>query len=143
MTGLKEAKAAVDDAVKNKLPILTARALTETAKGLKAEVEKKLPQVFDRPTRWTLNSVMMMSASYKDANPSAYVWFKDISEKGTPAAEYLLAEIFGGGRRLKRYEGQASCRMGIIPCLQLSGSPPLNLPPHPLTNKASNKTWTT
>lgn len=114
--GLKELQSHVDDLVKDRIPKLTAIALTQTAKSLKAYTERKLSDVLDRPTRWTLNSVYLMSAT--PDNLSAYVWFKDASamdsNKGTPASKYLWPEVHGGPRNMKRYE-VALQRFGVLP----------------------------
>lgn len=112
--GLKALQDATDDIIKHHIPKMTAKTLTATAKGFKAFIEGKLPSIFDRPTRWTLNSVYYLSASPKDLN--AYVWFKDETavSKGTPASKYLWPEVHGGPRRLKRYE-VALQRFGVLP----------------------------
>jgi hypothetical protein len=70
------------------LPFATARTVTELAK-LAADAEKKaMPQVFDDPTPFTVNSVAVQSA--KKSYPVARVYIRDI------AARYLSPYEFGG-----------------------------------------------
>jgi hypothetical protein len=44
----------------------------------------------------------------------AKIWIKDDAGKGTPAAKYLLPEIAGGARNMKRFERRLQL-MGILP----------------------------
>jgi hypothetical protein len=79
-----------------------AVALTKTAKEVRTELKAEMTRSFDRPTRYTLNSLYV-----KPANKStleAFVWLKDATYKGTPADRYLKPQIFGGDRALKSME---------------------------------------
>lgn len=90
------------------IPFVIASSLTKTAVRVKPEIRKEMERVFDRPTRYTLNSVFVKPANKKDENPTARVWLKDDSaayNRGGNAAEYLLPQITGGSSRaLKRFE---------------------------------------
>lgn len=115
--GLNALRENVDDLIKNDIPYITARTLTETARKLKEATPAKLEEVFDRPNRWTLGGVFSTSAS-KD-NLTAHVGFKDESamkdsSRGIPAAWYLNPGVYGGPRNLKRYE-KALQRFGVLP----------------------------
>lgn len=87
-------------------------ALTRTAGRCKDLLTRELASVFDRPTPYTLNSLYIRPAT--KSKPEAKIWLKDDTSKGTPAARYLLAEIEGGNRRIKRFE-RALQYAGILP----------------------------
>jgi hypothetical protein len=80
----------------------TALMLTRTGGHVKAAEEAEMPRAFDRPTPFTLHSVFLKPAT--KSHLEALVWFKDWAPKGTPAGEYLKAEVFGGERKQKRFE---------------------------------------
>lgn len=86
----------------NQLPFATALALTRTAEVVKLEERAEMRRVFDRPTSYTLNSLFLKPAT--KSKPEAWVWVKDESFKGTPATKYLLPQVKGGGRNVKRFE---------------------------------------
>ena len=103
-TGMRERLQTLDRLEREQLPYAAALSLTATAQEVKKALVEEMKSVFDRPTRWTLNSVFIESAT-KD-RMEARVWLKD--EKpgagGTPAAEYLAPQIYGGGRDYKGTE---------------------------------------
>jgi hypothetical protein len=68
--------------------------------------------VFERPTPYTLNSLYSRGATKQDL--TAVVWLKYDTSKGTPADKYLLPEIRGGERVLKRFE-RALRAVGALP----------------------------
>lgn len=76
----------------------TAVAMTGTAQDVRAAEQQEMQRVFDRPTRYTLNSLYVQTAT--KTRLEARVWVKD-SERPT---HYLLPEIEGGGRAQKRFE---------------------------------------
>lgn len=105
----------LNDVQRKQLPFIMAKSLTLTARDVQAELKKQLPQVFDRPNRWTMNSLFMKPAT--KSKLSAMVGLKDGDEgksKGTPAVKYLLPEIQGGDRRFKRFE-KAFEAIGVLP----------------------------
>ena len=99
--------------VQRQLQFAIASSLTKTAVRVKPEIQAEMRRVFDRPTRYTLNSLFVQPASKKDENPTARVWLKDNQEAALAtrqftgaglAADYLWPEIGGGTRNLKRFE---------------------------------------
>jgi len=70
-------------------------ALEETAKKAKVELQEEMTKVFDRPTRWTLNS-----AYYKRNFNNLSIEFQ-LKDK---ADRYLFPQIEGGSREQKRSE---------------------------------------
>ena len=89
----------------------TAVALTKTAQDIQTAEKRAMQEVFDRPTRYTLNSVYIKPATKQSL--TAIVWLKDDTSKGTPAAKYLLPQIEGGARVPKRFE-VALQRAGVL-----------------------------
>jgi len=106
-----------------------ATALTRTAIEAKDAAVARMSVDLDRPTPYTRNSVRVKTATGTEAaagvrnlpNPndpfdgrlvesgylSADVFVKDasgVTRKGTPATEYLMPQVVGGARRLKRLE---------------------------------------
>jgi hypothetical protein len=99
--------------LQRQIPFVIASSLTKTAVKVKPEIRKEMERVFDRPTRYTLNSIFVQPAKKKDENPTARVWLKDDQETalstrqftgGGLAAEYLFPNIISGSRALKRFE---------------------------------------
>ena len=85
-----------------KLPFALALATTKTAQAVADAQRHEMSDVFDKPTPYTLDSVFMKSATKTNIN--ALVGIKNFSGKGTPATKFLMAEIVGGARKLKRFE---------------------------------------
>ncbi|RYJ63238.1 hypothetical protein [Pseudomonas songnenensis] len=111
---LKGAKQVADALAKyeKQVPFATALALTRTAQIAKTELEKEMRSVFDRPTRWTLNSLRLFPA--KKDKLEARVWMKNEADKSVPATRWLNPEIEGGPRQDKRSESRLR-RKGILP----------------------------
>jgi hypothetical protein len=110
--GIEELKGKLDMFERSQLPYAMARALTKTAQDVKSAEITEMKNVFDRPTPYTLNSLYLRPAT--KTNHTALVWLKDDAGKGTPAAEYLLPEIVGGNREMKRFE-RALQATGVMP----------------------------
>ena len=93
------------------VPFATAKALTRTAWAVRnAEIEE-MRRVFDRPNRFTLNSLFVERAD--KASLVAKIRFREFAGKGTPAYKYLGPHITGGTRNLKRFE-RALSAAGVI-----------------------------
>ena len=86
----------------------TAVALTRTAQDVKADLRREMQRTFDRPTPYTLNSLFLSPAT--KARLEARVFFKD--DFGT-RPHYLLPQIEGGERPLKRFE-QLLLQRGVL-----------------------------
>ena len=92
------------------IPFALALGLTRIGARVKDATAGNLPRVFDRPTRYTQNSLQLVRAEKRDANPRAVVWFKDSSgiTQAAPTLanrrHYLLPQVYGGGRPLKALE---------------------------------------
>jgi len=77
-----------------------AIALTRTAQDVRRAEVDEMKRVFDRPTRFTLNSLFLDRATPQRLH--AVVWLKESwPSKGQ---HYLRPQIHGGGRPVKRFE---------------------------------------
>lgn len=83
---------------KKQVPFALARALTKVGQDVKEAQQKEIAKVFDRPTRYTRNSVFLRAAT--KARPEAEVWLK----WGKRPDHYLLPQIVGGLRPQTRFE---------------------------------------
>lgn len=92
------------------IPFALARGLTKIGQRVQDATVSNMPRVFDRPTRFTLNSLKLVRAEKRDENPRAVVWFKDAAglTSAPPSLpnlrHYVLPQVYGGSRPLKRLE---------------------------------------
>ncbi|RJF81116.1 hypothetical protein D3877_12905 [Azospirillum cavernae] len=91
---------------------IMATALTETAWIAQRTLRDDMKRVFDRPTRYALNSLSVLKA--RSSTLTAKVYFRDAWDKGVPAAKFMGPEVFGGQRSHKRGENQL-IRAGKMP----------------------------
>lgn len=81
------------------VPFATSLALTETAKATREHHRELLPIIFDRPTRYTINSLRVIPA--RKESLIARIEFK---ERSRARQHYLLPQVEGGGRPHKAFE---------------------------------------
>lgn len=98
---------------REQLPFATAVALTKTAKFVEAELRKEMGRVFDRPTRYTLNSLRTKPATKRSL--FAEVKVKDESFKAAAPIKWLSPQIYGGPRGAKRSEDLLRQRGILLP----------------------------
>lgn len=100
--GLDQAIKDLDALEREQLPFALALTATWTAQDIQAEEKKVIARVFDNPSPYVINSVLVKSAR-KD-NPIAAVWVSEGSvDKGGNIAKTLFAEIWGGKRKAKGF----------------------------------------
>lgn len=109
-SGLSEARAELKR-IEKQVPFATALALTRTAQIAKTELEAEMRKVFDRPTRWTLNSLRLFPA--KKTKLEAKVWMKNEADKSIAPTITMQPQIQGGNRRKKQGEKGLGAR-GIL-----------------------------
>lgn len=102
----------LDDVQKKSVPAATMRSLNYTARKVKESEEREVRDVFDRPTRNTQDAFYVKPAT--KSRLASEVGIKDSAGKSVPASKYLLAQITGGTRRLKRFE-VALRSVGVLP----------------------------
>lgn len=95
------------DEQQRQMPFAVALALTRTAQDVKKAEQAEMRSAFDRPTPFTLNSLFVKPATKQSLE--ARVWVKD-TERPT---HYLLPQIAGGDRSLKRFE-QLLVQRGVM-----------------------------
>lgn len=81
---------------KDQLPFATALTLTRTGQDVKAAVERRMPEAFDRPTPYTERGFRLFPATKRSLR--ALVTFRE------DARHYLNAQVAGGGRQTKALE---------------------------------------
>lgn len=108
---LRDYRARVDQVAKQ-TKYAIAVALTRTAYKLKEAEEREMRDVFDKPTPYTMAALAVKPAT--KAELKAVVSLKNFAGKGTPAADYLLPQIVGGTRKMKRFE-RALQAIGALP----------------------------
>ncbi len=102
---LGQVKAHIDDLALRQVPYIASLAINESANQVVKAEQETMEQVFDRPTPWTVNSLMVSPSNKSQGNVlSAEVRFREFAGKGTPAWKYLNPEIHGGFRRHKSHE---------------------------------------
>ncbi|MTI13349.1 hypothetical protein [Sansalvadorimonas verongulae] len=94
---------------KKHIPFALAVSLTKIGAIVRDDTRNEMQRVFNNPTRYTLNSLLLRPAQKKDINPTAVVMFKDMASRGNAPAKYLGPEVHGGPRSVK---GAASLLRG-------------------------------
>lgn len=111
---IDEFKRKTKNLVEDQIPFAVSVALNETAKKTNAKLKREMGLYIDKPTPWTKNSTRVNKWSTKK-DLRASVGFKDsLTDKGTPAADYLQAPVFGGSRASKKFAGWLKSR-GFMP----------------------------
>jgi hypothetical protein len=87
---------------KRHIPFVAVQTTNDAMFDVRAEWQQALPKVFDRPTPFTLNSVLYRKATLQ--NPVAEVFLRDEISDGIPPAKYLDVQVRGGQRAAKRSE---------------------------------------
>lgn len=82
-------------------PMVTAYALTKTGQDIKDAEVQTMKDVFDRPTKFTLNALYLKPATKRDL--VAEVFFKE-GFGSIPASRYLGPHVEGGMRAHKSHE---------------------------------------
>lgn len=105
VNGMDQLRRQFDSFSDRRFAAAIATSLSRTAVALRGHYQQRLPEIFDRPTPFTMNSMFVKPARADDL--MAAVWFKDdraASNQGTPATKYMLPHVRGGDRGMKRVE---------------------------------------
>lgn len=99
---------------RSKVPTAAAKALTFTGERVKSAEKEEIVRVFDRPTRWVINSVYLRRATATRLN--AVVWLSTSRGKHSDGrgADMLLPHVEGGNRAHKAFE-TALIKRGLMP----------------------------
>lgn len=109
---IQNAVATLDAVVRDQIPFALALTLTRLVELIAKAQREEIMRIFDRPTPYTRNSIRTRPA--RKTKLEAVVWLKDDTFKGGSATDYLLPQIEGGQRVLKRSE-KALYRVGVLP----------------------------
>lgn len=110
---LGAAAALLRDVPTGVIPYAANGALNIIGKRAREDLRAEMPRVFDRPNAWTLNSIRVLESTRETLTVRLFVK-DDAPNNGTRPEEYLLPEVFGGGRNEKRFEA-ALRYAGILP----------------------------
>lgn len=105
------------------LPYATAAALTRTVVQIRSELTDEMRIVFDRPTPYTLRAFEYVAANKDKLYADVFVRSDEtkptreprapVGGRADPASVWLVPQIYGGERQLKRSERQLR-RSGIL-----------------------------
>jgi hypothetical protein len=86
------------------IPFATAKALTEIAITASKKVRRDMTQVLDRPTSYTLNSLRAEKATSDKLVSRVWVRSKRDAGNGNAPESFVLPNVAGGSRKMKRFE---------------------------------------
>lgn len=109
-TNFKQVQAALQKAA-SQVPFALATALNKTAAKAQTAVQKKMPEVFDRPTPWVMNSLRIKYANKN--NLLAELAYKDKNSVEN-SRSMVEPHVFTGKRHFKAMEARLM-RIGLIP----------------------------
>lgn len=102
----------LDNYQRDQIPFATSVALNRTANLAKDAMVREMVSVFDRPTRYTLNSLYVKPSTKRSL--TVMVGFKDFSPKGKAPWSWIGPHVYGGTRESKRSEDLLRAA-GILP----------------------------
>jgi hypothetical protein len=113
--GLEDSLAALAKLGAGLAPRALADALNHQTNQARQALQSAMPDVFDRPTPWALNSIRILYAK-PSAEPEAAIWVKDESGGKNPfsAEDYLMPQVEGGERITRRSESYLR-EAGVLP----------------------------
>ena len=85
------------------IPYAANGALNIVGKRAREDIRAEMPRVFDRPNAYTLNSLRVIESNRETLTVRISVK-DDATRNGTRPEDYLLPNVFGGGRKEKRFE---------------------------------------
>jgi hypothetical protein len=105
-----EVGARLDTLDRKQIPFASSLAVNALARQALFEIQRAMQASFDRPTPYTLRGFKWTKAT--KSSPEAMIEARDFAGKGTPAWKYLTPEVFGGTRRMKRFERALEAKAG-------------------------------
>lgn len=110
---IKAATRYLDDVQRRQIPFATSVALNRAAFLSLPDIAKEVRDSFDRPTPWIQKAARYTKAT--KTNLSVTFGYDVFGNKqGVTAGKVLAAEVYGGERKLKRFE-VALRRKGVLP----------------------------
>jgi hypothetical protein len=87
---------------KKQLPFAMTLAINYTARDMANALKGEIRRTYDRPKTFTVEGVFIRGAKVGQIN--AVIYLRDEAVKGTPPVKYLAPTVYGGHRRVKRFE---------------------------------------
>jgi hypothetical protein len=109
--GLDKLQRKLDDLGKSQIPFAAKMALQDTAFEVRAEEQREMARVLDRPMPYVVQSVVVNKSELSKSNLSVAV---GIPPEMKGAIESIAPQVFGGERRVKKSELQLR-RLGALP----------------------------
>jgi hypothetical protein len=99
---------------RNELPYVVGTMLTKLSADGKEGLQKRMPEVFDRPTAFTERGVFTKRATRDDPEAAVFIPNSD-DESGKAAREYMRPSAEGASRRHQKKTEYLLTRMGVLP----------------------------
>ena len=110
ITGVDAVKRMLDDVGKKQIPFATSLAINKVAFISRKNIQGKMKEVFDRPTRFTLNSVLYEKSTKKKLY--ATIFLADIDTKiFGKTSDYMRVQTEGGKRNQKGIESKLAYQL--------------------------------
>lgn len=87
---------------KRQLPFAMTLAINYTARDMANALKGEIRSEFDRPKEFTVAGVFVRGA--RKGQIDAVIYLRDEATKGTAPVKYLAPSVYGGRRRVKRFE---------------------------------------
>ncbi|MGE0329703.1 MAG: hypothetical protein AB7P37_03310 [Ramlibacter sp.] len=96
------------------VPYVAAATLTALAGDARTRLQKRMPEVFDRPTDFTVRGVYTRGANKSDLTAEVYVPESN-DASGKPKREYIRPGAEGASRRNQKKTEYLLTRIGALP----------------------------
>lgn len=109
-TNAREAEATLDALGRRQIPFAASQAVNQLARIAVSDLQTEMKRVFDRPTPFTLRAFAWKKSTKRSM--TAEIFAREFAGKGPPGWKYLTPEVFGGARRMKRFELALEAALG-------------------------------
>jgi len=103
------------------LPFASSQAVNRLARRAVADLQTEMRKVFANPTDYTIKAFYAHGGTKN--NPGAEILARPGRMKDTPGWKFLTPEIFGGSRRMKRFERALRSQFGSGESVPGRGAP--------------------
>jgi hypothetical protein len=101
----------LDDLGRKQIPFGASQTMNRLARQVvDVDLPKKMDAVFDRPTPWVKRGFAWKKSTARSL--TATIFARDFAGKGNPAWKSLGPEVFGGTRKMKRFERALLATLG-------------------------------
>jgi len=108
--GLSEVKSYINQLKREEIPKAFRTTINKTLDDIKPAIQTEIKSVFDRPTKWAINSLWIAYLSPTKKQYDGSIRLKDNESlrpgiaSGTPAVNFLGPHVIGGSRHHKSHE---------------------------------------